>query len=219
MTNPCPHHPTVDPSVGPTELGVIYTIRTLEPINHNGKCPVCLERHAEWLAGERKYFKGQMESYQKSQREIIKEHIFEYDEHDKQLATAKADTERLAFYQRVMDAVAFDNCEMIWWRTDTEYAPITFFVNCNDLFWWATSDAETVTPENIHLLEESIKDVEAVDDISELAGDLFCCRSRKMRPQGAAYSKDKRFWPLFDACGPDRDIDKGPFGNPKKHPR
>lgn len=126
--------------------------------------------------------------------------------------------EASAFNLRVLDAVAFDNCDMLWWRTDGEYAPITFFVNCNDLFWWATSDAEDVTPENVHLLEESIKDVEAIDDCSSWATSLFCCRSRKMRPQGAAYPKDKRLWPLFDACGPAREVDKSGFGNPKEHP-
>lgn len=123
------------------------------------------------------------------------------------------------FYLRVMKATAFGFCDMIWWRTDDEYAPITFFVNCNDLFWWASADCEKVTPENIHLLEESLKDIAEIDDCSEMGGELFCCRSRKIRPQGAAYPKDERMWSLFDACGPDRDVDKKPFGNPKAHPR
>jgi len=126
---------------------------------------------------------------------------------------------KLSFILEVLDAVAFDNCEEIWWRTDDEYAPVTFFVNCNDLFFWATSDCEKVTPENIHLLKKSFTDVEAIEEFSQLGGSLFCCRSRKMRPQGAAYPKDERLWPLFDECGPNRDVDKELFGNPKKHPR
>ena len=136
-------------------------------------------------------------------------------------AELKAKDKKLAdleFYLKVLDAVAFDNCEMIWWRTDDEYAPVTFFVNCNDLFWWATADGEKVTPENVHLLKESFEDVAAIDDCSALGDALFCCRVRKMRPQGAAYPKDERLWPLFDECGPDRDVDKEPFGNPNKHP-
>lgn len=24
------------------------------------------------------------------------------------------------------------------WRCDGEYAPVSFYINCNDLFWWAT---------------------------------------------------------------------------------
>jgi len=128
------------------------------------------------------------------------------------------DKERLDFYLRVLDAVAFDNCDMLWWRTDGEYTPVMFFVNCNDLFWWGTADAEDITPENVHLLKKSIEDVEAINDTSQWGGELFCCRSRKMRPQGAAYPKDERLWPLFDECGPDRDADKEPFGNPRVHP-
>lgn len=37
-----------------------------------------------------------------------------------------------------------------------------------------------------------------------------------MRPQGAAYTKDKRVIPLFDACGPARETG---FGNPKEQPK
>jgi len=128
------------------------------------------------------------------------------------------DKSKLSFILEVLDAVAFDNCDELWWRTDGEYAPVAFFVNCNDLFFWGTSDAEDVTPENIHLLKKSFDDVEAIDEFSQLGGELFCCRSRKMRPQGAAYPKDAKLWPLFDKCGPDRDVDKEPFGNPRKHP-
>lgn len=45
-------------------------------------------------------------------------------------------------------------------------------------------------------------------------GDLFAARVRSMRPQGAAYKVryDKSIWPLFDACGPEREIG---MGNPR----
>jgi hypothetical protein len=45
--------------------------------------------------------------------------------------------------------------------------------------------------------------------------DLFVCRERKMRPQGAVYPEDRRFWPLFDACGPEREVG---LGNPHASP-
>lgn len=42
--------------------------------------------------------------------------------------------------------------------------------------------------------------------------DLFAARVRGMRPQGAAYTfYPPETWPLFDACGPEREIG---FGNP-----
>ena len=49
--------------------------------------------------------------------------------------------------------------EAIWWRTDEKYAPITFFVGCNDLFYWACADAEELTEENFPRLKEAIIDV------------------------------------------------------------
>jgi hypothetical protein len=97
----------------------------------------------------------------------------------------------------------------MFFRTDGEYAPITFFANCGDLFYWATSDLEKITPENVEILEQSFADASFHGDT------LFCARVRKMRPQGACY----KHWSadlqrLFDACGPAREVDKGPFGNP-----
>ena len=109
---------------------------------------------------------------------------------------------------RVLAATAFDNCEDVWWRVDGEYAPITLFVNCNDLFYWGCSDAEVVTEKNIDIFEQAYKDSEDHGDL------LFCCRVRKMRPQGAYYeyfSEEDKV--LFDACGPVREVG---FGNPKE---
>jgi hypothetical protein len=40
---------------------------------------------------------------------------------------------------------------------------------------------------------------------------LYACRRKHMRPQGASYPSDKELWPLFDACGPEREIS---LGNP-----
>jgi hypothetical protein len=61
------------------------------------------------------------------------------------------------FYLRVMRCME-DNNESLWWRTDEEYAPITFFINCNDAFWWGSADAERITEANIGILEQAIKD-------------------------------------------------------------
>ena len=96
--------------------------------------------------------------------------------------------------------------DMLFWRTDGEYAPITFFVNCNDLFYWATADLEVINPDNFPEIERAMKDVGARPVSSEsLDGlSLFCARSRKMRPQKCAYPEDKKLWPLFNACGPER---------------
>ena len=97
---------------------------------------------------------------------------------------------------------------------------LNFYINCNDLFWWATADAEEVTPANIQTLRQAFADARAASKYGHIwAGELFAARSRGMRPQNAAYPKDDpEMWPLFDAAGPEREPDKKPFGNPHQHP-
>ena len=119
------------------------------------------------------------------------------------------------FAMRVLRATAFDLCDCMFWRCDGEYAPITFLVNCSDTFWWASADAENLTPENVDLFEQSLADVVAVTgDKYDIHGPiLFCCRARKMRPMECAYPEDKRLWPLFDDAGPERPVGSD---NPRK---
>lgn len=115
-----------------------------------------------------------------------------------------AKLERLVI--RILTAVGFDNCDDIWWRTDGEYAPISIFAKCNDLFFWGCADCERITAENIDAFEQAYK------ESPENGVLLFCCRVRKMRPQGAYYkyiSDDEKH--LFDACGEQREVG---FGNP-----
>lgn len=102
----------------------------------------------------------------------------------------------------------------VYWRCDDEYAPITFWINCNDLMAWGSSDGEDLTIENLSVLRQSIDDIETIDKVGFIYGpSLFVCRMRKQRPQGAAYPKEESLWPLFDACGPERKVE---LGNPYK---
>ena len=121
-----------------------------------------------------------------------------------------------ALVMRVLSVTAkYDDYEEIWWRTDGEHAPVTFFANCNDLFYWACSDAEAITEQNIDLLEQTYEDVAMYEHGECYAGILFCCRSRGMRPQGAYYkSLPRSLWALFDACGPERHAEE-PGNTPK----
>lgn len=90
----------------------------------------------------------------------------------------------------------------LWWRTDDKYAPVTMFVNCNDLFFWATSDLQEITLDNINSLEETVKEVRSISDTAvEDAPLLWCCRQRKMKPQQPYYKHlDKNIHHLFNAC-------------------
>jgi hypothetical protein len=99
-----------------------------------------------------------------------------------------------------------DSCQDIFWRVDDQYAPISIFVNCNDVFWWGCADAEAITADNLDIFEQAYRDA------PKQGGLLFCCRVRGMRPQGAYYKYlDDSEKPLFDACGPEREIG---IGNP-----
>lgn len=118
----------------------------------------------------------------------------------------------LEFVLRVLRATAFDNCWDIWWRTDNDppyedYSPLTFLVNCNDQFYWATADCEELTPANIDEFERAFQDVKAVgDERGSNGAALFCSRVRKMRPQPPFYrGMTPAVAALFDACGPVRD--------------
>ena len=114
----------------------------------------------------------------------------------------------LGFLLRVFRATAFDHCDDLFWRTDGEYTPVTLWINCNDLFYWACADLEEITPDNIELLEQSLKDVDEAEDrrYSVYGPQLFCCRFRKMRPQRPFYrGMPEKLKPLFDACGPERN--------------
>ncbi len=107
-----------------------------------------------------------------------------------------------------------DSNQLIFWRTDEDFSPITFWVNCNDIFYWGASDAEEITPENISLLEQCC--IECGDGFAVEASILFCAKMRNMRPQNDIYNHfDKKFWPLFNACGLKREIN---IGNPAKYP-
>lgn len=109
---------------------------------------------------------------------------------------------------RVLRAVAeADAHDTVWWRVDGKYAPITWFVNCPDLFAWGTADLEPITAETIEAFEMAYADVRVVTGGDPTYGsDLYACRQRHQRPQGAAYPTDRRLWPLFDACGPEREL-------------
>jgi hypothetical protein len=116
------------------------------------------------------------------------------------------------FALRVLDVIArADLHDSLWWRTDGDYGPVSFWILCNDVFAWACADAERITPETLPELEQAIRDEVAITGTTIYADHLYCARRRGKRPQGAAYPDDRRLWPLFDACGPERPIG---LGNP-----
>ena len=92
------------------------------------------------------------------------------------------------------------------WRTDGEYAPVTFIVNCNDLFYWACADAVAITSSNIDKFEKAYEDAtQHCEYGADYAQLLFCCRVREMRPQKSYFRNiHEELWKLFNACGEER---------------
>lgn len=121
---------------------------------------------------------------------------------DRLLAAEEADH----VMKRVLELTAMHDCHhSVFWHAD-----LKMFALCNDLFWWATADGEQITIETLPIFERSLIEAE------EFGPELYCCRVRKMRPQGAYYQHlDKELWPLFDECGPERAVG---IGNPKERP-
>ena len=130
------------------------------------------------------------------------------------------DSEYLNFITRVVKACGegvsgIDLGDLFW---STEDGRPTVSVNCSDLFCWACADAEELTPENVHVFEKAIADIEAVERNASgrHAEALFACRIRQQRPQGPVYDGiPSKFWSLFDACGSEREVS---MGNPSQHP-
>ena len=126
---------------------------------------------------------------------------------------------KLKKYEFILDLSGFiaehDICGMVDWRTDGKYYPITFHLNTNDLFVWGSADSEEINESNLSVFKQSILDCIKIDSVlGAIEGcSLFAARMNKMRPQGAAYPECKELWPLFDACGPEREIN---FANPCK---
>lgn len=133
-------------------------------------------------------------------------------------------TYQMDFVARVLRAFEhYDQQDDLFWRTGARYGggeyavPASFFAKCSDVFYWGCADLEEVAPENVGVLEQAFADCKAAHDLyGTISGAaLFVARVRKIRPQGAAYPKEPELWPLFDACGPAREV--GP-GNPYPHP-
>ena len=117
-----------------------------------------------------------------------------------------AQIEQAHFTHEVLALLAETDCLLsIWWRCDGEFAPVTFFVNANDVFEWACADCEILTPDDLPALRQAISEVRAIDEAKKDEGfTLWVARKRGMRPQRPAYPKDERIRALFDACGPER---------------
>lgn len=104
-----------------------------------------------------------------------------------------------------LTSIEVDENISISWRTDGEYAPVTFFADASDLFSWATADCEDILPVDLADLKQAIKDVKEIDKYSYDGQSLWVCRKRQMRPMDCAYPLNKKLWPLFDAAGPHRN--------------
>lgn len=108
----------------------------------------------------------------------------------------------------VLGLFSFDQTEGLWWRTDGEYAPVTFFARVDDVFAWGTADLERVGAADVSALRQARADAEAADPErgEDWWVELWAARRRRWRPQPAALRAvgDGPLLALFEACGPAR---------------
>jgi hypothetical protein len=91
----------------------------------------------------------------------------------------------------------------VFWRVDMSPGAnreMRLFAQCNDLFHWATADAEEITADDVPLLRQTLDDLKPLRAEYEL-GNLFAARKRKLRPQEPCYKDmDPPVAALYDAC-------------------
>jgi len=132
------------------------------------------------------------------------------------LDAQRAETEQLQFLHALLALSSrIDLGEQLMLHTDGQ--KIHAAVNISDVFWWGGADGEDVTPETLPVLEQAYADLRAIDPYDDMyTAELYAARVRGMRPQGAAYPKERAATQaLFDACGPERPTG---LGNPHKPP-
>jgi hypothetical protein len=86
--------------------------------------------------------------------------------------------EEIALSILLKENVLFANSFRFLYDNEDTIQPetIVLFVNCNDLFWWATADAESIR-------------IDEVSDLYKMWSDKkwgsmkWCCKKRKMQPQ------------------------------------
>lgn len=126
----------------------------------------------------------------------------------------------LEFIKRVLEIYSeeADLHSELFWRVDHPDPGLHLYAMCNDTFYWASADAEEITPVNLSVLEQTSVDLQALEAARTgpvtaqtvlpmcYLGELFAARVRHMRPQRPKYrDMSPGIAALFDSCGPERD--------------
>ena len=98
--------------------------------------------------------------------------------------------------------------EQISWDVVDEQ--VIFHVTYNDFFEKEDEGKLAFFHSDLPLLLECVRRVDEINKHYKSTGvDLFLCRMMKKRPHGEAYRFIREaFWPLFDACGPEREVNE-----------
>lgn len=108
------------------------------------------------------------------------------------------------FVHDLLNTIFYNDAhEDLFWSCTGEYAPITFFINCSDVFWWTTEGiTEEVNEDTLPLLKQSYKDGGGI-----YGGDLYVARRRMLRPQRPYLDRieDEKIKAHFLAAGPERE--------------
>lgn len=97
--------------------------------------------------------------------------------------------------QRAMAIMQDMDCiDDAWFSVDLTTEQIHISVNCNDLFYWASADSEPITADDVALLEQTARDLEALGDDNDTYPflnllELYAARRRNMQPLPAYVGK------------------------------
>lgn len=129
--------------------------------------------------------------------------------------TATTDTEHLQYVLDVLAVTAeaelvFEDAPFLWHVKDGR---AVFYMACSDAFAWGCADGEEIASDDIPLLRQTLTDLKAAGDYSEMwLGPLFCARKRGMRPMNRwmKVMREKEglgdaAYELFCTAGPERE--------------
>lgn len=113
--------------------------------------------------------------------------------------------EQLAFIKELLDIIdKHDATSDLFWRKQPD-GSFCFYINCNDLFYWATADAEDVTPADLETLDQAYTDADTAGG-EYFGAQLYAARRRQMRPQAPYFQYfNDNLVELFKAAGPPRE--------------
>ena len=124
--------------------------------------------------------------------------------------TIMSPEERVQYGERVLRVLEFfanhDIRESLKWCWEIEPATIRPYLDASDWFRKGAVEAVYFGADDLPAIEQAMRECEAMAKFCEGYGPLlWACRKEKRRPAKESYPDCEKLWPLFDACGPEKN--------------